>query len=237
MAINFETLKTRSCYSGYNYLLQLKRLLPRGPIWGFITRLDQEIIQDVVINTEDEIIQDIIPPGDTIQDVILNDTSITTSLFGRLLSVFAEELARAETRAFTLLQESTPGLSTELLDSWEGQAGLPGPCSNSLDLTILERQLAVHAKLFTENQTVTKEYLIEYASILGFTIAIDEGGIATEPFIVGVARVGRNRLGGYGVENQITITVTSGSGNLEQLQCVFSKLKPAHVIIVWVDNR
>ena len=227
MTINFESLLERPTYGAYEYLSLLRRLLPRGPIWGFAQRLELELLQDTYIPGDD--LQDIIlEPEETdfIQDVIHDEEGVSPSLFGRFLSVVAEELARVEDRAFRLLQESTAGVSVELLEDWEREAG-----------TLGAGQVQTHAKLYNESETVSVQYLTDYAAILGWTIIIDEGGVSTEPFITGVAITGRNRLGGYRVANVLTITVTEGTGDLADLQSIFKKLKPSHIVIVWKDER
>jgi len=237
MSIDFETLTTQPVYNGFNYLSLLRRLLPRGPIWGFTQSLEGELLQDLIPPGEE--LQDEFDTGAgyEIQDTVDNPENVSTSLLGRLFAVIADELAKIESRAFYLLQESTPGLSVELLEDWEKEAGLPDSCSSTLELTVPERQLQVHAKLYGENQTTTPAFLIDYAELFGFTITIDEDTVINEPFITGVARTGRSRLVGYGARSIMTITVTAGTGNLDQLKCIFKKLKPSHVVIIWVDAR
>lgn len=238
MAIDFETLKTRPVYDGGAYLSMLRRLLPLGPIWGFLQRLTGELLID--IPWPGNTIEDAPFTGqpEAIQDIITGTSGeASDSILGRFFSVLGSELARLEARAWYLLQESTPGLSVELLTDWEAEAGLPDSCTGSLALTVEERQIQVHQKLFGENQTITVEYLEDYALNFGFDITVDEGGVATEPFICGVAICGRNRLGGFNVVNQLTIYVHSGTGNLQQLQCIFKKIIPAHLIVIWVDER
>ena len=44
MAVDFETLKTRPTYHGPDYLSMLRRLLPRGPIWGFTQKMAGELL-------------------------------------------------------------------------------------------------------------------------------------------------------------------------------------------------
>lgn len=237
MEIDFKTLETRPIYGGSHYLSLLRRLLPRGPIWGFTQTLQGELLQDIV-PPGNELRDEVYTGGeDFVQDVVDSPEKISGSILGRFFSVIADELARIESRAFYLLQESTPGLSVDLLGDFEKMAGFPDECTGKLALTVEERQAQVHAKIYGESQTTTTQFFIDYAFIFGFVITIQEGGTFSEPFITGVARTGRSRLGGYGVRNNAIITVHSGAGNLDQLKCIFKKLKPAHVIFVWVDER
>ncbi len=226
----FENLIPRQKYGEREYLEQLKQLLPLGLVWGFLARAGVEIWQNVI------------PPGNQYQDtttgsavvqgVVSRPGAIADTLFGRLLSCFAAELARVEQRVTGLRREEIPGLSVELLPEWENEAGLPDSCV-ATTATVEERQRSVHARILGEYATITVGYLVDYATTLGFSILVEETTISSEPRIMGVARMGRQRMGGFGAFSVVVITVLSGSGNLDQMKCIFSRIKPAHVVIVW----
>ena len=97
-----------------------------------------------------------------------------------------------------------------------------------------ERQAAVHSKLILEQQTVTKQYLIDYAANFGFEITVEEIDDFENGAILGTIIMGDNNLGGSGVNTTIEITVVSGSGNLDLLKCIFDRIKPAHTVLIWV---
>jgi len=226
------------------YLKQLQKLLPSGPIWEFAIGTGlvvSAILRDFPTGTGNTQLQD--EPtgtsGNIIQDTINTPSAgelIAGSLFGRLLSCFAVELFRLELYVFKLLNEAVPGLSVELLPDWERVLGLPDKCSLLSDFDTQEEQQEIaHTKYFGEYQTVTKDYLIEYAAVLGFTISIEELQLETNSFIMGVAIMGANELGGQGSFAVLEITVQpGGTGSLEQMQCIFNRLKPAHTVIQWV---
>ena len=225
--VDFDTLNTRPVYDEQSYTNMLRKMLPIGPIWGFTQRLIGSIIQDTVGNT----VQDgVLTP--TIQDVVVDETNVSDSLFGRFWSVIGAELARFEARSFNLVLEYTPGKSVELLEQWEEQAGLPEECLLDVEQTQEERQIAVHMKLYRENETITVQYLIDYAANLGYVIEIEENGDFNKPFIVGVSSVG-DRLGQYGVRNKMLIRVIEGGEDITKLQCTFSRILPAHVSVIW----
>ena len=227
-AVDFDTLDTRPVHGEDEYTSMLCRMLPLGPIWGFTQRLIGSLIQDTI---GEGTIQD--EPGEgTLQDVVVDGTNVSPSLFGRFWSVISAELARLETRSFELVLEATPGKSIELLDQWEAQAGLPSPCLEGEVQTLEERQTAAHMKLYGENETVTVEYLEDYALSLGYVIEITEGGGFSTPFETGLSQVG-DRLGQWDVRSTMVIEVISGA-NPERLQCIFSDILPSHVIVVWI---
>ena len=241
MAItNFDDLKTAPKYKSINYLNTFRRLIPRGPIWGFARSLVSTFIQDVVHTGQANTIQDTIYSGqpETIQDTSSTTIESKSYTLSNLFSVISEEPARAEKKEWELLQEATPGLSVDLLEEWEFQAGLPGECGQSLPLTLEERQIQVHAKLYGEGQTVTVEYLVDYALLFGFTINIVEVSTNNSAWIVGTARMGKDRFGRKAaIDGSFIIEVLAGTGNLDQLKCIFEEIKPAHLIIVWDDQR
>ncbi len=226
MAIDFESLKTRATYGAHEYLSMLRRLLPRGPIWGFDQYEEGEVFQDTLPSSAEEFQDSVFVSGDFLQDAVAGAVTISASALGLFFSVVGEELARIEARAYVLLQEAIAGVSVELLPDWEKEAGLIGA-----------GQLQTHARLYNENQTVTAEYLTEYADLIGWEIIVIEGGTDTEPFITGVARTGITRLGGFRVSNILTIQIISGTGDVEAFKAILTKLIPAHVVVVWEDLR
>lgn len=91
-------------------------------------------------------------------------------------------------RAADLLERETdPRLTLEMLPDWERNWGLPEKCIASPQ-TIAARQLAlVHKMTLIGGQS--REYFIELAASIGYTITITE----YSPFMVGVSNVGDTR--------------------------------------------
>jgi len=116
-------------------------------------------------------------------------------------------------------------------------AGIPDACTLPLQPTLseLERQRQVHEKIIAETQTVTKQYLIDYAAGLGWTITIEETNLSDQAFILGVVVMGVNPLGGVNSYANIKITITDGPADTTLLKCIFDRIKPAHVTIQWIE--
>lgn len=162
-------------------------------------------------------------------------------IIGKILMAFAVELERLEERVIALRREAIPGLSRELLTEWERDLGLPDVCS-TLAATVEERAQIAHAKYTGNYFGLNKDFFIEYAESLGFTITVTEYIGAGSVFRVDVNRVDRMPL--IGVDGArlwskvakfrwIVTVYSAGDVSLEYLKCRFEQLKPAHTEIVW----
>jgi len=222
-------------YGEGDYLGMLQKLFPRGKIWGIVDRIVGEILQDII--PPGAYVQDTTPGSDITQDVIYTGSS-STSLWGRVLSAFAAELARVEMSAWSLWNESVSGLATtsELLPDWEKMYGLPNHCTLSISDDQAARQRAVFVKQYRENVEASNAFYVQYALDLGFVVTLTYAPIVTQPSVVGVARAGGSRCAGRGANCIYVVTVYSGD-DLALLQCIFTDIKPAHVVFLWDDVR
>lgn len=156
----------------------------------------------------------------------------------QLLAALAEEFARVDLRAENLLDEADPRTTAEMLWDWERVAGLPDPCVIAAQTT-QERRAALVAKL-TNIGGQSRQYFIDLAAALGYTITITE----FHPFRVDESAAGDALHGDDWAfawrVNAPATTIrefrvsesTVGDplriwGN-ELLECALSRLKPAH---------
>ncbi len=160
-----------------------------------------------------------------------------TSFFGKLLSCFATELSRLEARTIALIRESVPGLCVELLEDFERALALPEkgmPISQSQG----ERQANVHAKWTAKYSGLSEDFFIDYAARMGITITIDTSGGVGTPFRLGgastpdVTRFG-NRFWSAATLYTWRVNVAQTEPNYDSLVIMFTKLKPAHTIVVF----
>jgi uncharacterized protein YmfQ (DUF2313 family) len=98
------------------------------------------------------------------------------SVLSQLLNAIAYELARLDSRAYELLEESNPANSTELLDEYEEEFNI---ISSS---TLTETRQGVVAAKTIELGGLSKEYYISVAAALGYSISFYEFA----PFWVGI---------------------------------------------------
>lgn len=102
------------------------------------------------------------------------------SRLGLLLQASADELARIDATASTLLDEVNPLTAINGLEDWERVLGLPDACLPA-GTTLQERRSAVLAKLCdTGRQDLA--YWYEVAESLGYDVTIEEHW----PFICGI---------------------------------------------------
>ncbi|RJX18972.1 MAG: DUF2313 domain-containing protein [Desulforudis sp.] len=169
-----------------------------------------------------------------------------SSVMNQVLHALAEELARVDSRAAELFSERDTRQAFELLPEHEYDLGLPDECSGEAE-TITERRRRAHAKLIALGG-LHKQYYIDLASALGYTIAIEE----FTPFWSGVGLSGDPagdqwvifcwKVKVYYLSGQI-IWLQSGAGEsgdpicyvpaADSLVCVLQKYKPAHTRILW----
>lgn len=168
------------------------------------------------------------------------------SWFGRLLRAIAEEFARVDGRALTLLEEADPLSALELLPEWERVAGLPDACIPISD-AIRERQVAVARKIAgIGGQSIP--FLIDLAERLGLEVEIDEfepfttastvdGLIYTDDwrFAFLVRALPPSESSGDPMRLRFTyLTTESGVDerirgvSADDLECVISRAAPAH---------
>jgi len=238
----YDELRQRATHPEQDYLSMLRKLLPRGPIWGFDQRLVAEILQDVPMPGDDPL-QVVPEPGDNpgLQNIPLTPDMYTGSVFGRFFACLAAELARVEERAYALYNEAIPGISDEMLPDWERVLGLPNHCTLLVSGDMDARRRAAHAKMYGEYQTATFQYFIDYGASLGFELSLEEGAVVGgTPSAAGTARTGRTRLANRGARCVYIVHVVAGPADpnvYAQLQCIFYDIKPAHVVFVWSDER
>lgn len=226
------------------YHKALLKLLPKGILWP----KNQDKIKPVPTITDttdsEEIFLDSVDSDDVyIDSVVSSSDSSGFSFFDCLFGALALELSRLEGRAFNLFKESIPGLSEEMLEDWETMLDLPEYGISTGDLTVEQRKQIAQAKFYSDyNLGLSKQFYIDYAATLGFTITIDDTGDLSKPFLVACtgadlydigSRVG-DRLNDSAQVANVVITITAGPDDDSVLKKIFEIIKPAHVIITWV---
>jgi len=112
-----------------------------------------------------------------------------------------------------------------LLEEWEGELGIPDTCFTINNKTRVERIINVIAKLQMSSVITAQDY-IDFASIFGIDITIEN----TSKFVMTIR--GDNIAGGF-PPYDVPFTPTSGSSFV---QCIFNKIKPANVEIIYLNN-
>ena len=232
---NFEQFRKQPRHDGLDYANMLRNLLPPGKIWGYFLPSEDDVIYDSY--GDYEIWNDDPSSLNIINDTNVSASSDNSSWLGKLMMVIGEELARFEQRSFTLLDESVPGLSVELIDNYRYQYTRDQD-EEALVLTDEDAQRFAHGKEFDASVPFTAINAEAYALTLGFVVNVIEGTTAASIIICGVGRCDSDeRCGSRGVFSTIIVEIISGTANYELLQDQFDNLKPAHVVLVWDDQR
>lgn len=168
---------------------------------------------------------------------------IKSSVFAKFLDAIAAELERLDGRSDSLIKESDPRTTIELLEDWERVAGLPDDCSYATT-TIAQRQEALVAKL-TGTGSIRPAFYEELAASLGYDVEVLE----YRPFRAGRSYAGDKltndlwvfawqvRSAQFTVKNfragQSFAGEPLASWGNELLECVLNKLRPAGTKIIF----
>lgn len=145
----------------------------------------------------------------------------------KVLSSFETEIERFEARSKALLIETNPKTSVEMLTKKELEASLPDLCTGKLN-TIQERQNALVTK-WSLTGGATKQYLINAALNQGYGITIQDGTTdhvftVHAPAVTSFSfRVGSSTAG--------EALISMGT---ESLECLITRIKPAHTKALFV---
>jgi uncharacterized protein YmfQ (DUF2313 family) len=91
-----------------------------------------------------------------------------------------------DSRAADLLEiETDPRYANEMLPDWERNFGLPDPCFFGEQTSLAQRHAILLLKM-TLVGAQSRDFFIEFAAMLGYTIHITE----YSPYICGISRVG-----------------------------------------------
>jgi uncharacterized protein YmfQ (DUF2313 family) len=162
--------------------------------------------------------------------------------YKKLLTTFAEGLARLDKHTEKYLKELDPRTATDLLPEWERLLGLPDVCSPG-NQTLQQRREVAHSK-FIQKGGQSKKYFMGQAKSLGYDITIN----TYKPFVSGISRCGQslnpirmrfvwrvnvpgNRTyrfrAGVSVAGEQLLKIVSAS----QLECIFKQLQPSHTAL------
>lgn len=175
--------------------------------------------------------------------VIWDEMTEHDTHFTALLTALAEEFARIDGRTEQLINETDPRSIFEMLFDWEQWLGLPGDCSAQAN-TLEQRRQAVW-DLLTSTGGQSRQYFINLAARLGYTVTITEFFPHTVISPVNYPLYGKNWLYLWQVnalnqgEEIRYMTVISGvneplaTRDTNILECALNRLKPAHTRILF----
>lgn len=149
---------------------------------------------------------------------------------GQVIRAIADELERVDGRAGDLMAEIDPTTTTELLDEWESELGLPGPCGGvGMGNTDEDRRAAIIAQLLATGRQ-DEAYYLEILEGFGFTGHI----VHEEPFEMGVHGMG-DPVGGSEWRHvwRIVTDQIPGDDLQKSIECAINRYKPAHTVVLF----
>jgi uncharacterized protein YmfQ (DUF2313 family) len=164
------------------------------------------------------------------------------TVLGRLLEGLGVELWRVEQRALDLLREADPRTTSELLADWERVAGLPDPCTGTLE-SAAARRAALASRLGSLGGQ-SRAYFIGLAASLGYEVSITEFDAFHAGMTVGQPLYGTDWQFAWQVNApEVSVrTFVAGAGvagdplrdwGNELLECTFARVKPAHSVVIF----
>jgi uncharacterized protein YmfQ (DUF2313 family) len=165
------------------------------------------------------------------------------SFLSALLLAVGDELARVDSRRADLEREIDPRSTTELLSDWERVLALPDVCTPD-GATVEQRRAAVVAK-YTQLGGQSRQFFIDLADALGYTVTITE----FRPFVAGSTAGSAlyndpawRHTWQVNAPEETVFYFRAGAGSAgeplrawgnEQLECVINDRKPAHTRVLF----
>lgn len=171
--------------------------------------------------------------------------NISSSKWRQLLVGIGAEFLKVERKMNEISTEHDIEQTEKLITEWESVFGIPDECS-IVATNIADRRNNIITKL-ASNGVSTEQDFIDLAAILGFTITIENGNIVTAwpwtwPHVwAGSAKEGRFTMVVIfsGIDTPAvgpwpwTWPHSWSEDPTEVLRCLFDKLKPANVVILY----
>jgi uncharacterized protein YmfQ (DUF2313 family) len=172
-----------------------------------------------------ELLQSLLPPGRAW-------TKDPTSRLKQLLEGMAVEFSRLDSRVDDLFREKDTRYTSELLEQFEEEYAIPEP-GEELGATEADRVAVLRAK-FLAIGAQHKQYFIDIAAALGYTVTIQEftplwAGYAVAGDLIGEQTI----LFLWLVVIAISSVTESAEVNISSLISKVSKYKPAHTRVLF----
>lgn len=165
-----------------------------------------------------------------------------------LLDGLAAEFARCHNRFMALMRETDPRKTSELIDVWEVDAGLPDPCDVLLGAaeTLSERQRILCAKLLSYGGQ-SAAYYERIAKALGYDVTVRGYRPHTVDSPVDEPITGAQWAFAFRVHgSEQTVFRSSVDDGVDtplawwgdgRLECVINRLKQAHTVPIFIYER
>jgi len=166
--------------------------------------------------------------------------------FGKLLSGLSLEFTRFQNNENKLFNEMDINLTTELIEDWEKSVGIPDSCFD-ININLANRRIQVLQKFSKFGGVQKSEDFVRVADIFGFEIEIIKGSaVGKFPLIFPIPLFASTKSAVHTIliklinlENTdsfpLLFPLNFSIGAASFLQCIFDKLAPANVQIIFLN--
>lgn len=176
--------------------------------------------------------------------------NIVDSKLYKFINGIVEEIIRAQEKIVEIADEYDLSRTQELILEWESALGIPDECFDpiSSNAALSDRREYVIAKLARMN-IINRQEFIDLASLLGISIEITGGGgkYSTFPYTFPMILFGSKKEAYFTMIvwfdpaqeiNTFTYTfpITFTLNKLSILECLFTKLSPANVKVIFISK-
>lgn len=166
----------------------------------------------------------------------------TDSTLRKFLSGLSLELFRIDEQMNLMSEDHDITKTTQFIEQWESAVGIPDDCFNT-NGTLTERRTQVLAKLAKMNLTTEQDF-IDLAALFGVNVTIRSGKSAsTFPMTFPIIMFDADKEAKFtmvvefnestgGFPFTFPFTFTESRTNL--VRCLFNKLRPANVQIIYI---
>lgn len=155
-------------------------------------------------------------------------TRRTDSVLHRLFLGFSDVLAWVHGLALTFIQETSPAHTTDFLDEWEAELGLPVNVYSPVTGTQARRE-----EIFRKANSVggcSPAYFEELAAVFGYNVVVSEMFQDASPFKAGLSRAGDALTQGpYMFTFKVSVYGTATTDLF--MENMLSSIKPSHTLI------
>ena len=159
-----------------------------------------------------------------------------------LLEGIAQEMLRSTDLLAEFRDEILPDETTLFIEEWESAVGIPDDCFLTMTGTIEERRRNVLAKLVSLGVQTAPDF-VALAALFGITAIVKGGsthGVVPKDLpeiIFGSDEIARHTilvdLTEQGLKFPYTFPIMFQSEELALVECLFQKVKPAHVDVLF----
>lgn len=171
-------------------------------------------------------------------------TSVEGTIAHDLLVGFAQELLRADVLLKEFRDEILPDETVFFLDEWESAVGIPDDCFLATGTEVIRRR-DVLIKLVSLGAQ-TKADFVTIANLIGLDVTITGGSVhGAFPFVFPIILFPSGNIARHtivvdvvlpvGLFFPFTFPIQFGNADTVLLECLFNKIKPANVDVLFTN--